>query len=824
MTSSFNPAQIPLNLGEQEVSDKQIPIDDVAEHVDELLAQDAKVTTLDVPSAAYEHQNIAETIEDRAIEAEPILPSSSVDPMHSTIDDPFAADESYTQTVTEDPFENMDTVEDPFAQLVEDEQKFLTDSAVEGSTSLLENPPTEPQNDAPDLFSTAVAPASSSNKDLPELLDIPDELDEADFNIDDELEAEFAEMEASFQQSMIIERPPDPPTSNSAIRSARVTSNPYLPSRDLPTQQTVPSNAPSSSQSLFTPAQMLTGAPRAVSATYAPRVTSPSLFSTKPTNIAQAPKSSTPSFVSGKVAYEDPYALPETLVPQRRLRPQAQSLRSIASVPNLKTQPAPPFQRQVSSHALPQPGPPPNTAQSSMNRTKSPNNVYNGTNRMAPAMSPDITAPQHNQHISSSNYAPQRSYTPHNPVSGSSSTYSPSNDPVRQSSAYNPASQTARMSPPAKPRPVQSVNRNQDALYAPPPTQRYLPERHTGLNNAMHHSRQQLSIDSLLSNGQQHSVNEELNQPPVGHSRHISSGGYSAMSDESEGHQHEAFGQFIADQRGAEEVMFKESYAVAEDDIQEAQAIQRAPSVTSSHRSMAPMQLQSASQPRPIPGHVPTSFSVPSSPPRSPDSRVDEHDFRRPSSRSSTQHKYASTEPNTSPRVQQSGFDNAMRPTSSGSRPSQLSRATSSFHAYQPFIRSGSPIASVSRQNSFVGNQTSAPHKDHPIARFGFGGKLLTMVPKTIPRFSAQGTLLTETAGPGMINIKNIRDILPDSVLADFPGPLLHGRSPAKQKRTDAMAWLTRLIDTHKPNNESDLMLLYQLLSLILEFNGSLDS
>ncbi|CAG8490049.1 7141_t:CDS:2 [Funneliformis caledonium] len=80
-----------------------------------------------------------------------------------------------------------------------------------------------------------------------------------------------------------------------------------------------------------------------------------------------------------------------------------------------------------------------------------------------------------------------------------------------------------------------------------------------------------------------------------------------------------------------------------------------------------------------------------------------------------------------------------------------------------------------------------------PIIAFGFGGKMFTMFPRTVQRFTStdQSTPITKSA-PGVFSVRVLKDIIPVSDITDFPGPLLmdNNRGGIKAKRKSVLKYL----------------------------------
>ena len=121
-----------------------------------------------------------------------------------------------------------------------------------------------------------------------------------------------------------------------------------------------------------------------------------------------------------------------------------------------------------------------------------------------------------------------------------------------------------------------------------------------------------------------------------------------------------------------------------------------------------------------------------------------------------------------------------------------------------------------------------------PIVNFGFGGRMITMIPRTPHRVNIRGT--APMAVPGMITFSNLREIIELPALASsFPGPLYSANKPVKGKGKDIGKWLDdNLVMFEKlrglPNLEEedihqieDRKILYRLVKLLVDNNGVLD-
>ncbi|CAG8815251.1 19890_t:CDS:2, partial [Gigaspora rosea] len=83
--------------------------------------------------------------------------------------------------------------------------------------------------------------------------------------------------------------------------------------------------------------------------------------------------------------------------------------------------------------------------------------------------------------------------------------------------------------------------------------------------------------------------------------------------------------------------------------------------------------------------------------------------------------------------------------------------------------------------------------KGCPIVAFGFGGKVFTMFPRTVQRFTSTNQSIPITKyTPGAFIIRTLKDIIQSSDIEDFPGPLLmdNNRGGIKAKRKHVIKYL----------------------------------
>jgi COPII coat assembly protein SEC16 len=122
----------------------------------------------------------------------------------------------------------------------------------------------------------------------------------------------------------------------------------------------------------------------------------------------------------------------------------------------------------------------------------------------------------------------------------------------------------------------------------------------------------------------------------------------------------------------------------------------------------------------------------------------------------------------------------------------------------------------------------------YPIVSFGFGGKLITMIPRTPHRVNIHG--VAPLAVPGHIAFSNLGEIIePPAQALSFPGPLFASGKPVKGRSKDIGTWLDSNIAQldqmrESPNLEEEHILrledkkvLIKLLRMLVDNNGVLD-
>lgn len=119
-----------------------------------------------------------------------------------------------------------------------------------------------------------------------------------------------------------------------------------------------------------------------------------------------------------------------------------------------------------------------------------------------------------------------------------------------------------------------------------------------------------------------------------------------------------------------------------------------------------------------------------------------------------------------------------------------------------------------------------------PIVNFGFGGRMITMIPRSPHRVRGAVNLSV----PGSIVFSNLKDIVEPPLSANsFPGPLFQATKPVKAKAKDIAKWLDdnlvklnqvreiSVLDEESISRIEDRKILFKLLKLLVENNGVLD-
>ena len=121
-----------------------------------------------------------------------------------------------------------------------------------------------------------------------------------------------------------------------------------------------------------------------------------------------------------------------------------------------------------------------------------------------------------------------------------------------------------------------------------------------------------------------------------------------------------------------------------------------------------------------------------------------------------------------------------------------------------------------------------------PVVVFGFGGRMITMIPRTPHRVNIHG--MAPAPIPGPITLSSLRGVLePTGLASSFPGPLFASNKLVKGKVKEIVNWLDQNIstldqlrDTQAMDEEDiirveDRKVLYKLVKVLVENNGVLD-
>lgn len=746
---------------------------------------------------------------------------------------------------------------DPFSVLPESSEPFL------GSDT--DNPMQKPE---------AVGPVP--------LIEVPDELDEEEFNVDDEFDAQFATYANAFQTSSSLRSPPSasvtalPVSAQAKSEVLHPSSYTYAPITQsgpnvtpasvytpmtpyLPTPPVVQNQAEQSG--LFMPVQVT----QTISIPAANAYSNTSTFSA----LRGPPiKTGAPSFVSGKAAYTDPYAMPDTLVVKKRIRPQARPMRSVASVPNLKSADPvrPPSGHRTISAALP----PTSARQSQASQsyqTQSVTDRHQLSHMSGLSQSPIL----HDQQTY------QQALPPGQRQSSASDFYSdhPNPPPERVTGQYQAqyVQQSHTNSLPLAPVPqipsttprVMANAIADSTVRQPSPglrsshNHRYTPNREPAVYNApgtaqvpfRNNQTEVRAYPDGPSGGQvpynagevlthrppasAENLYHEDNSPDIPKARYTAerqASEVSTRSEDSDAYRKEVYGQYVQDQRGAETRMLEETYAVAEDGIHEAQSAQRL-NLTGLRSQSAFERHRPYSSPNPETQdkHAQQSGQFENANANGSRRSLDELpapgtpiEIGKPSSHNVVS-KYAKTEPPSSPRHNTShlgDLGNLPKGQSIASRrPPPVTRATSSSLSYTTFAHAHG-LAVRQEVSSETAHQNSFELPDHPIAAFGFGGKLLTTIPKLAPRFPSDGFMTSQVTGPGLVSIRTPKGTTSEDILGEFPGPLMYSRIATKQRRSDLVSWLVKRIESVDLAGDQDKVLLYQVLMLLIEHDGAI--
>jgi COPII coat assembly protein SEC16 len=120
------------------------------------------------------------------------------------------------------------------------------------------------------------------------------------------------------------------------------------------------------------------------------------------------------------------------------------------------------------------------------------------------------------------------------------------------------------------------------------------------------------------------------------------------------------------------------------------------------------------------------------------------------------------------------------------------------------------------------------------IAGFGFGGILLSALPKHIPRYTTGHTVPMIKSSPGEIRLQTFKNLLPlEESSVSFPGPLR-----VKSKKKDVVTWISSKIDALEKNpwpqnspgmlpdpqkRHEEKVLLWKVVKVMVEHDGQLE-
>ena len=144
------------------------------------------------------------------------------------------------------------------------------------------------------------------------------------------------------------------------------------------------------------------------------------------------------------------------------------------------------------------------------------------------------------------------------------------------------------------------------------------------------------------------------------------------------------------------------------------------------------------------------------------------------------------------------------------------------------------PAPSSTQSARTVEDDFQSKRGGYPIVSFGFGGKLITMIPRTPHRVNIHG--VAPLAVPGNITFSNVGDIVePPAQAISFPGPLFVAGKPVKGRAKDIGTWLDASLARLETMRESpnlveeeilqieDKKVLIKLLRILVDNNGALD-
>ncbi|TPX10892.1 uncharacterized protein E0L32_008098 [Thyridium curvatum] len=180
-------------------------------------------------------------------------------------------------------------------------------------------------------------------------------------------------------------------------------------------------------------------------------------------------------------------------------------------------------------------------------------------------------------------------------------------------------------------------------------------------------------------------------------------------------------------------------------------------------------------------------------------------------------------------------------------RPSSVHDPTSPRSSAPPLFTETVPASSrASRPRGFSQNLNLVPPTDGrehdplqrwkgcPVISWGVGGTLVTSFPKDVPRYGMNQALPMIIRSPGQVKMKSIKEMEPlEERLNKFPGPL-----KGKSKKKEVLTWLSAGIETlersspsstfqaylsHEDKRAAERILLWKVLRLLVEFDGTLD-
>ena len=120
-----------------------------------------------------------------------------------------------------------------------------------------------------------------------------------------------------------------------------------------------------------------------------------------------------------------------------------------------------------------------------------------------------------------------------------------------------------------------------------------------------------------------------------------------------------------------------------------------------------------------------------------------------------------------------------------------------------------------------------------PILCWGFGGTMVTSFPQRTPRYAAGQRTPLVKCGPGGIKVQSTKLLLPEQLIASFPGPL-----KSKGKKKEVLEWLHNSVGrleqeyayfTSDPSSadrrkrHEEKVLLYKILAVFVEHDGVIE-